>query len=44
MELDHCPTCARRIGDNDDDGYEGLSGQRYCLSHMPRMSDYKEGN
>lgn len=31
---DHCPTCDRRICDDDiEDGYEAKDGQRWCLRH-----------
>lgn len=35
MSLDLCPSCGRRIGDHDDDGFEAESGQRFCLAHRP---------
>jgi hypothetical protein len=39
LDLDHCPTCSRRITDTDPDGCETASGQRYCLAHLPREAD-----
>ena len=35
MDMDHCPTCNRKITDHDDEGIETVSGQRYCLDHLP---------
>lgn len=32
-DLDHCPTCGRRIRDYDDDGMEAITGQRWCIEH-----------
>ena len=35
-DLDHCPTCGRRIKDYDMTGREDESGQRHCVAHPLR--------
>lgn len=35
VDQDHCPTCGRRITDDDDHGFEAGNGQRYCVDHHP---------
>lgn len=34
-DLDHCPTCGKRIKDFDEGGCESSYGQRFCLVHFP---------
>jgi hypothetical protein len=38
-DLDHCPTCGKRILDNDRTGCETPGGQRWCIQHLMDFAD-----
>lgn len=35
-DLDHCPTCGKKITDYDMTGMEAGDGQRWCVDHAPQ--------